>query len=63
MTQIRRIRFFTAPVVQQMIPHPSEEKTIIERDIVRRVEQTERSGKISHKNPRYPMNPHNIKKG
>ena len=46
-----------------MIPHPSEEKTIIERDIVRRVEQTERSGKISHKNPRYPMNPHNIKKG
>tara|TARA_R100001460_G_scaffold69347_1_gene109957 strand:+ start:250 stop:432 length:183 start_codon:yes stop_codon:yes gene_type:complete len=60
MTQIRRIRFFTAPVVQQMIPHPSEEKTIIERDIVRRVE---RSGKISQDIPRKPMIPHNIKKG
>ena len=40
MTQIRRIRFFTAPVVQQMIPHPAEEKKIQVKEKPRKVEKT-----------------------
>jgi len=48
MTQIRRIRFFTAPVVQQLTPHPPETKTVtIKKDTVRKVEPTKKSKKIN----------------
>jgi len=40
MTQIRRIRFFTAPVVQQLMPHPPEEKKIQAKEKPRKVEKT-----------------------
>jgi len=40
MTQIRRIRFFTAPVVQQLTPHPPEEKKIQVKEKPRKVEKT-----------------------
>lgn len=42
MTQIRRISF--APVVQQMIPHPSETKEIkVKKDTVRKVKSIDKT--------------------
>ena len=44
MTQIRRIRFFTAPVVQQLTPHPPETKEIkVKKDTVRKVKSIDKT--------------------
>ena len=44
MTQIRKIRFFTAPVVQQLMPHPPETKEInVKKDTVRKVKSIDKT--------------------